>query len=593
MKYSEKLQKLRDIMQGQNVDGFLIPRTDEYLGEFIAPYAQRLAWLTGFTGSAGIGVVLKDNAAVMSDGRYTIQLKDQVDQDLYELENSQKVKLKDWLKGQGSGVVIGYDPKLHTSDQIKELEEAGIQLKVLDRNLIDLVWDNQPEEPKAPVALFPEKYAGRNALDKIRQVQSDIRDKQAGALVLTMSDSIAWLLNIRGGDVSYTPVAHSFAIVPEGGKVQLFIDQDKISKEVCAGLSPYVDFLEPQDLEEKLKDLATQAVWLDTKRSSIWFENKLNEAGVKIIAQKDPVIDLRACKNEAEQKAMREAHIRDGIALVKFLKWFEEEAPKEELTEISVEEKLESFRAQAPEFKEPSFETIAGYGGNGAIVHYRATPESNEGIKKGNLLLLDSGAQYEDGTTDITRTLSVGEVAQEMKRNFTYVLKGHIALSRARFQKGTLGKELDEIARQPLKEVGLDYPHGTGHGVGCYLSVHEEAASIGDKGEAVVQNGMILSNEPGYYKEGEYGIRIENLILAQENQDGLYFDTITLVPYDKNLICPELLSEQEKNWINDYHARVYKTLSPLLDVDTAKWLEGATAPLPENTLKKTLTAPSP
>ena len=345
-------------------------------------------------------------------------------------------------------------------------------------------------------------------------------------------------------------------------------------------LGNFVDIKDEEQLPNTLKKLGneTKAVLFDPKRSSIWFKNELEGHGAKIIEGDDPCIMLRACKTESEQVAMKAAHVRDGVALAQFLKWFAEEAPKEELTELSVEEKLQSFRAQAPEFKEPSFSTIAGYGGNGAIVHYRATEKTSQPIKKGNLLLLDSGAQYEDGTTDITRTMAVGEPTQEMRENNTLVLKGHIALAQARFTDKTKGKDLDALARQFLQEKGLDYAHGTGHGVGCYLSVHEEAAmGISPRSEEPLKPGMIISNEPGYYKEGAYGIRIENLVLVKEDAEGFYFETITLAPLDKTLIVVDMLSNDEAAWVNAYHARVYETLSPLLDSDTSEWLKEATA----------------
>ena len=387
------------------------------------------------------------------------------------------------------------------------------------------------------------------------------------------------MFNIRGKDVPHIPVVLSYAIVPAEGSAEWFVNPEKITDEARQKLSYIVEVKTPESLSSALQVFGknNSTVRLDPKRSSVWFRNMLEDNGAKILPKDDPCILPRACKNDAEQAAMKAAHVRDGVALVKFLKWFEEEAPKGELTELFVEEKLESFRAEAPEFRGPSFDTIAGYGPNGAIVHYRADEVSNLIIKSGNLLLLDSGAQYQDGTTDITRTMVIGEPSREMKENFTLVLKGHIALARAEFSKGTIGKELDALARQPLQDKGLDYAHGTGHGVGCYLSVHEEAAGISPRGEEPLQAGMILSNEPGYYKEGAYGIRIENLVLTKELDGGnLCFETITLAPIDKNLIVVDMLDEDEKSWLNNYHARVYKTLSSLLDKSTSDWLKRAT-----------------
>lgn len=569
MNNAQKIQKLRDTMALEGVDGYLVPRTDEYQGEYVADYAERLAWLTGFTGSAGIAIILADNATTMSDGRYTIQLAQQVDGELYKRLNSQEIKVENWITENSSeGAIIGYDPKLFTPSQIEKLEKAGITLKAIDKNLVDRIWDVQPVPPKGEVFLFSEKFAGTSAQSKIQEVQNQLKEEEAGAVVITLSDSIAWLLNIRGSDIPFIPVALSFLIVPAEGRAQWFVDPDKITDDM--GLSDLVDFKNPDALEEALSNLEGK-VWLDTKRSSVWFKDKLSN----ILEKDDPCILSRSCKNDAEQEAMKNAHIRDGVALVKFLKWVEE--TNETQTEISIEKQLEKFRAEHQEFKEPSFSTIAGVAGNGAIVHYRASEGTSKTVEGDTLLLLDSGAQYEDGTTDITRTLPVGQPSDEMKENFTHVLRAHIALATAVFKKGTTGKELDEITRAPLIEKGLNYAHGTGHGVGCYLSVHEEAANISPKGEKALQAGMILSNEPGYYKECEYGIRIENLILTKENQAGdLYFETITLAPIDKRLIVPELLSQSEKKWLNNYHAKVYEIISPFLDRAMTVWLKKAT-----------------
>lgn len=573
MNYAQKLEQLRQEMYTAGVDGYLVPRTDEYQGEYVAAYVERLKWLTGFSGSAGMTVVLDDRAVVMSDGRYTIQLAQEVDQNLYSLENSQEVVLADWLKENAKNKIIGFDPKLFTPAQIEKLEKEGLKIQAIDENLIDKVWEDQPEPPKGQVSLFPEKYAGASAQDKIKTIQTQVKEVGVSAVVLTLSDSIAWLLNIRGSDIPYIPVALSYAIVPREGKVQWFIDQDKIGNEVPSALKELVELRGESEIEGYLKNLSGK-VWLDTKRSSLYFKNLLSD----VLEKDDPCIVLRAEKNEAEQKAMRDAHIRDGVAMTKFLQWLD--TTNDYGDEITIEKKLEEFRAQAPEFKEPSFSTIAGFGANGAIVHYRANDRTTKTIEQGNLLLLDSGAQYEDGTTDITRTVAIGKPSAEMIKNNTLVLKGHIALANAVFKKGTLGKELDALARAPLQAEELDYSHGTGHGVGCYLSVHEEAANLSPRGESPVLEGMILSNEPGYYKEGEYGIRIENLILAKEKDEKhLYFETITFAPIDKNLIDASLLTREEKDWLNRYHKKVFETLSPLVEEPVLSWLEDKTSPI--------------
>lgn len=579
MTYREKLQKLRDVMADQAVDAYLVPRTDEYLGEYVAACSERLAWLTGFTGSAGLAIVMAYKAVVMSDGRYTIQLDAQVDGDLFERVDSQEVTAEDWLAGAiTKGQVIGYDSQLHTPAQIDIFEKAGFSLKAVSDNLIDLIWMDRPAPPMSKVSLFPEKYAGVSAATKIKNVQTVLAKNKCDAVIITLSDSIAWLLNIRGNDIPFIPVCLSYLIVPAEGKAKWFLNLEKLSEDVKAALSSDVEFFSENALERNLQDFATQKIWYDPKRSSLWFKNILQEHGAILFEADDPVVLPRSCKNESEQGAMKSAHIRDGVAIAKFLHWFD--TTKDPLDEIAVEKKLESFRRQADTFKEPSFSTIAGWAGNGAIVHYRADTETNKKITTDNLLLLDSGAQYVDGTTDITRTIAVGMPSEEMRVNNTLVLKGHIALASAVFSKGTTGKQIDELARQFLIEKGLNYSHGTGHGVGCYLSVHEEAASISPRGEQPLAAGMILSNEPGYYKAGEYGIRIENLVLVKEAADNkLCFETITLAPIDKRLIVVEMLSEQEKEWLNNYHAKVFQVISPLLEGESQKWLEKVTSPL--------------
>lgn len=576
MTNSAKLNALRDYIKKNGISGYIVPRTDEYLGEYVPANAERLSWLTGFTGSAGAAVVMLDKAVVMSDGRYTLQLAEQVDASLYELVNSQETSLSEWLKAiVKQGDVIGYDPKLHTSDEIKKIEEAGVTLMAIKGNLIDVIWADRPAAPMTQVTLFDEKYAGQSAQDKIKSIQEQLTADKVEAVLITMSDSIAWALNIRGGDIPFIPVCLSYLIIPATGKVQWFV-QDKKITIVKKALGDIVEFLDEDEIAVNL--LKFKSVQIDEKRTPIYFKNILQENSIDILNKEDPVILPRACKNQAEQAAMKQAHIRDGVALVKFLKWFDVQAQYGQLSELSVEAKLENFRAQALEFKEPSFSTIAGFGAHGAIVHYRASEESNLTITTNDLLLLDSGAQYNDGTTDITRTILIGDVADEVKENYTLVLKGHIGIASAVFKKGSVGKDIDGFARAPLQSKGLDYSHGTGHGVGCYLSVHEEAASISPRGERALEAGMIISNEPGYYKQGTYGIRIENLVLVTEHDaENLCFETITLAPIDKSLIVKEMMSEDELEWFNDYHARVYKTLSPLLDDAHQAWLKVATS----------------
>ncbi|MEM7617924.1 MAG: aminopeptidase P family protein [Pseudomonadota bacterium] len=585
---AKKLERLREEMQRAGVDVFLVPRDDEFLCEAIAEYSERLSWLTGFTGSAGIALIGKDKACVMSDGRYTIQLTQQVDLETFEIANNQEVKITEWLSNNlNQDITIGYNPKLHTPESIHKIIEDGWVIKPVE-NLIDKIWENQPAAPVGQVMLFDEKFAGQSSEDKIKLLQDFLVHEKCDTVLLTQTDSIQWLLNVRGYDIvqndnqpgnTLSPVVQSYLILPKDGSAQWFVDSHKISDELKEALEDKVDFLNISDLEKSIQQLTGQSIWYDPKRSSIHFKNLFEENNVEIREGDDPVIYPRACKNKIEQDAMKNAHIRDGVAMVRFLKWFDENSTSGKLDELIVEEQLESFRKKADEYKYPSFNTIAGFGSNGAIVHYRADKKSNQKIENGNLLLLDSGAQYIDGTTDITRTIAVGQPTDEMVKCNTLVLKGHIALATAKFKKGTLGKELDEMTRAPLVAEGLNYAHGTGHGVGCYLSVHEEAASISPRGEEAMAEGMIVSNEPGYYKKGEFGIRIENLILCQKKDDNLYFETITLAPFDKNLIDTSMLSDDEKEWVNNYHQTVFDKISPHLEVDEIEWLKHATLPI--------------
>ena len=558
---NKELSHIRELLAIKGLKGFIIPRTDAYLGEYVPASAERLEYMTGFTGSAGAAIILDDAAVVMSDGRYTIQLEQQVDKEAYETANSQETKMHDWILAHSSaGDAIGYDPKLHTADEVTRIEEAGVTLQAVDENLVDMIWAAKPAEPMMPVTLFDEKFAGRSIAQKKEELQKKIKDEDCISCLLTMSDSIAWLLNIRGGDLPFIPVCLSYALVPVSGKIMWFLNQHKISPDIRQALEAHVEFYDEREVQNFLKAYdARDKVWIDEKRSPIYFKNIIVRAGAQILDKEDPCLIPRACKNEAEIAAMKNAHIRDAVAFAKFEAWLHQNWQGQ--TELSVEAKLQEFRAQAQEFKEPSFSTIAGYGEHGAVVHYRATDESDAEIGADSILLLDSGAQYEDGTTDITRNYCFGqkenEPTAEMKEDYTLVLKGHIALASAVFKKGTTGVEIDNLARQFLAEKGKNYAHGTGHGVGCYLSVHEESASISRRSDRALEAGMILSNEPGFYKEGEYGIRIENLVLVKEHDaEHLCFETITLVPIATNLIDYDLMSEDEVKWLNDYHAQV-------------------------------------
>lgn len=577
---AQKLSALRSLMKEEGVQGFIIPRADEYQGEYVPDCANRLFYVSGFTGSAGTCVVMDDRACVFSDGRYTIQLKQQVDGALFDTQDSTKMPVSQWLLENANGKVVGYDSKLLTPREVKLFSDKGVLLRPVSRNLIDAIWQDRPSVPSSAVELFPMDYAGVSAPDKMDKIAAVIRAKGATAAIITLPDSIAWMLNIRSNDIPHIPVALSYAIAHDNGMVDWFIDGTRVSGEIQKSFGNRVSIHPPQSLEKILAGFSGKDVLIDGRRTSQWFFDVMGRKGVNVIDDKDPIIAMKAIKNEAEQKAMRAAHVRDGVAVTKFLKWFDENAGKTPLTEMDVEEKLEEFRRAGGGYKDSSFDTIAGFGSNGAIVHYRATSKTNKTIEGGNLLLLDSGAQYGDGTTDITRTMAVGTPSDDMRKHYTLVLKGHIAISMAKFPYGTTGAQIDALARAPLWQHDLDYAHGTGHGVGCYLSVHEEATSFSPRGVEPVEAGMILSNEPGYYREGMYGIRIENLVLAHENgvcadtgKTMLAFETLTLAPYDRNLIVWEMLSAQEQAWVNAYHVRAFETLSPFLDGDEKAWLK--------------------
>ncbi len=578
MTSTQKLLSLRAVLKEAGVEGFIIPRADEYQGEYVPASAERLKWLTGFTGSAGFAIVLMDRAVVMSDGRYSIQIKQQVDATLFETADSTKTSAAEWLSIHAKGQTIGLDSRLHTPREVKALQDKGVRIKILDKNPLDAAWSDRPSPPSAMVEAFPLQYAGQTVQDKLDEIAAVLTEKKGTAFIMALPDSIAWTLNIRSSDIPHIPVALSYAIAHADGTMDWFIHEKRLSQNVIQSFGNRVSIHAPQDLEGALAKLKGR-VLVDERRTSLWFCERLKAAGIETMDTKDPSIPLKAKKNRAEQNAMRAAHVRDGVGIVKFLKWFSAESLKGTLTEMDVESKLEEFRRVAPEYRDSSFDTIAGFGPHGAIVHYRATPQSNARIEKGNLLLLDSGAQYADGTTDITRTLAVGQPSEAMKEHYTLVLKGHIALASARFPQGTTGAQVDMLARTPLWQKNLDYAHGTGHGVGCYLSVHEEATSFSPRGLDPVEAGMIISNEPGFYQEGAYGIRLENLVLAFEDgvcpytgKTMLAFETITLAPFDKNCIKEDMLTEDEKFWLAQYHKRVYAEISPHLDKDTADWL---------------------
>ena len=583
-----RLAALRAELTRRGLDGFIVPRSDEHQGEYVPKRAERLAWLTSFTGSAGAAVVLADKAAVFVDGRYTLQVANQTDTKLFTPRDLVGEGVSNWLAANTlKGSKIGYDPWLHTQGAVEHLrigaERAGAILVPCETNPIDAIWSDQPGSPLAQAIAHPLNLAGESAAEKRARLAETIKKSGVEAAILTMPDSICWLLNIRGNDVPHTPFALAFAILNADGIVDLFLDDRKSSPALMEHLGNQVRLHPPAEFASALDTFKGKSVLADPGTAAAAIFDRLQNAGAVIKRLSDPCQLPKACKNPVEVEGMRRAHIRDGVALAKFFAWFAKEAPKGELSEIDVAQMLEGFRKSTGALSDLSFDSISGAGPNGAVVHYRVTRSTNRKIALNDMFLIDSGAQYPDGTTDVTRTVIVGEPTAEMRDRFTRVLKGHIALAMARFPEGTTGSQLDCLARAPLWEVGLDYDHGTGHGVGSYLSVHEGPQNISKRHvPQPLRPGMICSNEPGYYKAGEYGIRIENLIVVGPLKDiggdrkMMALETITLAPIDLELVEASLLTDIERAWLNAYHERVFQTLTSLVDAETRQWLTIAT-----------------
>lgn len=580
-----RLSKLREEMRAEKVDGFLVPRADAHFGENVAANSERLAWLTGFTGSAGFCMALLEKAGAFVDGRYTLQVRTQVDLDHFTPVPMHEVELSDWLiEVLPDGGTIAYDPWLHSYDQIDKLETAFADHNIILRktdNLVDRAWADRPASPKGKIHPYAIGFAGETSENKCLKIGKGLAKKELSAAVLTLPDSIAWLLNIRGSDIFRTPVALCFAILHIDGKVDLFVDPDKCDDALRAHLGDEVSLHSESDFVSALAKLEGN-VGVDRTTAPIIISDQLQNP----VWEVDPCILPKAIKNPTEIAGTRAAHIRDGAAMVEFLCWLEGAAPRGDLTEIDVVKKLEMFRRNTNVLKDISFETISGAGPNGAIVHYRVDENSNRAVKAGETLLVDSGGQYEDGTTDITRTVAVGEVSVDTKRANTLVLKGMIAITRARWPEGLVGRDLDGFARMALWQAGMDYDHGTGHGVGSYLGVHEGPQGIARRAMRPLEVGMILSNEPGHYKEGAYGIRIENLLVVTPptipeggDREMLGFETLTFAPIDRHLILADLLTLDERKWLDDYHAEVLEKLGKLVSSDTLTWLELACAPI--------------
>ncbi len=596
--YEARLAALREQLKADRLDGFVVPICDEHMSEYVGEYAQRLGWLTGFGGSAGSAVVLSEEAAIFTDGRYTLQVREQVDGKHWQYVGVPETSISDWLKAHTKeGARIGFDPWVHTKGWVesatKALAAKGAELVAVSRNPIDAVWDDQPAKSDARLVVHEDRYAGQNSADKRGQIAEWLSANNLDSTVVAALDSVAWLLNVRGADVSRTPVALSFVLAHADGTADLFVAPEKIDDAVRAHLGNAVRIREPHEFVPQLKAMTGKRIAVDPDRSVSAIFGALKEAGATIVETRDPTILPKATKNPVEQAGHRAAQARDGAALSRFLHWMIETAHQGGLTELSAAAKLQSFREATGMLKDLSFDTISATGPNGAHCHYKVDEASNRNIEPNSIYLVDSGGQYLDGTTDVTRTIWVGpgQPTAEMKDRFTRVLKGHIALALAIFPEGTRGAQLDTMARAALWQAGLDYAHGTGHGVGSFLAVHEGPQRIakftGSQAgtDEPLLPGMILSNEPGYYKAGEYGIRIENLVLVEERAitgaEGRYFgfENLTWAPIDKTLVDTSLLNRDELRWWDEYHARVLAIVGPQLDGDALQWVTDACAGL--------------
>jgi len=587
------LPKLRKAIVASNLDLFLVPHEDEYQNEYLPDCNERLMWVSGFTGSAGAAIVGRETAVMFVDGRYTLQVRQQVDEALFEFTKFEGGGMSKWLRENvKAGQIVGFDPRLHSPAALARIRAAvsaaGGTTKSLESNPINAAWEDRPAAPLTPVTIQPAELAGKSHAKKRKEIGQSISKSGADSALITAPASIAWLLNIRGGDVQCTPLPLSTAIIDKSGKVQLFIAPQKLTDEVRAHFGNDISVQTEAALEDGIKALSGKTVIADPNTASAWHVDILKAAGATVKSVSDPIALPKAKKNAVEIKGTETAHIRDGAALVQFLHWLDTEAQSGEVDEIEAATQLERFRRlNSAELRDLSFESISGAGSNGAVVHYRVNTGTVQKLERGSLFLIDSGGQYPDGTTDVTRTVPIGEPTQEMRERFTLVLQGHIALATVRFPKGTTGSNLDALARYPLWQAGLDYDHGTGHGVGVFLGVHEGPQRISKAPNRIaLEPGMIVSNEPGYYKAGEYGIRIENLQYVTQpasvtggEREMLGFANLTWAPIHRDLIDRDMLSRAERDYINTYHASVMDKVGPSLEGDVKTWLEGACAPL--------------
>jgi len=587
-----RISALRVLLRARGLDGFIVPRADRFQNEYVPPCAERLAWLTGFTGSAGLAIVLADRAVVFVDGRYQVQVREEIDPAIFSIEHLIESPPTAWIEANvAAGARLGYSPWLHTIEGAERLAKAcaaaDAQLVPVEDNPIDAIWTDRPQPPLGPVVPHDMRYAGEDVPSTLARVRAEGQKLSGDALLVSDPQAISWLFNIRGSDVAHTPVVLAFATVPKDGRPVLFVDLRKLGTGMRQRLEEVADVRPNAAFERDLTSFGKdgRSLRLDPSTCPEAIARLIVENGGEIVRGPDPIAAMKAVKNSAEIAGARAAHQRDGAAVTRFLAWFDRQAPRGQLTEIDAVEAVESFRRETGLLKDVSFPTIAGAGPNAAIVHYRVTRKSNRRIEPGEVFLLDSGGQYEDGTTDITRTIAVGTPSPEMRQNFTRVLKGHIAIARTVFPDGTTGAQIDSFARQFLWQAGHDFDHGTGHGVGSYLSVHEGPARISKLGTVPLKRGMILSNEPGYYRADAYGIRLENLILVTEGPAAAEaekpvnaFETLTLAPIDMRLIEPGMLTAEEMLWLDAYHSRVREHIAPLVDLSTRAWLLAATIP---------------
>ncbi len=590
-KSAERTALLRAELSRLGVDGFIIPRSDEHQGEYVAARSERLAWLTGFNGSAGQAIVTTHEGVVFADGRYTVQVRAQTDEAVFTPRHLIEEPPTTWIaENLKPGNKLAYDPWLHTMDGVQRLKtacaKAGAELVALANNPIDTVWQDQPDAPDGPVFSHPAQFAGRSVTEKAADLSSALGKAGVDAAVLTIPESAAWAFNIRGSDVPHTPLPLCFTILHKEKPAELFLDPARIDEDAAQQLQGLAVIHPPSAFTGALDALSGKRVLVDPAWAAEAIAIRLKDAKATIVRGSDPCLLPKAIKNQIEQEGARTAHIRDGAAVARFLNWLDTNAVNNNVSEIDAAQKLERYRADTGMLKEISFDTISGAGEHAALPHYRVSETSDQLIKPGTLYLIDSGAQYQDGTTDITRTIAVGKPTPEMCDRYTRVLKGHIAIARARFPKGTSGAQIDILARLPLWQAGLDFDHGTGHGVGSYLSVHEGPQRIAKTGQVALEPGMILSNEPGYYKEGHFGIRIENLVIVHETKRGdgeerdMYaFETITFTPIDTRPVDIDLLDDDELEWLNAYHEEVFAKISPALEGDVLDWLKKSTVPL--------------